>query len=77
MSIDKKRNTISLGLVIGTILGAVLAYFYAPKKGIDTKKILANKANHLTQKTILKTQEGLIQLENILENSIKQDDAEL
>lgn len=63
----------SLGLIIGTIAGAAGAFFLAPKKGIDTKKELARKMNHLTQKSILKTQEGLLKFEETMETNLNND----
>lgn len=73
MTTDKRRNLISLGLVIGTLAGAVAAYFYAPRKGTDTKKMLARKANEVTQKSIIKTQDALIDLEVALERNLRSD----
>lgn len=63
----------SLGLIIGTIAGAIGAFFFAPQKGTDTKKDLAKKMNHLTQKSILKTQEGLLKFEKTMETKIDDD----
>lgn len=73
MNIDKRRNLISLGLVIGTLAGAAAAFFHAPTKGTDTKKMLARKANDVTQKSITKTQDILIDLEVALEGSLRSD----
>ena len=73
MNKNKTRNLISLGLIIGTIAGAAGAFFLAPKKGTDTKKELARKMNHLTQKSILKTQEGLLKFEEMMETNINND----
>lgn len=67
----------SLGLVIGTIAGATGAFFLAPKKGTETKKELAKKLNHLTQKSILKTQEALIKFEGVMESGMDDDDSNL
>jgi len=64
----------SLGLIIGTIAGAAGAFFLAPQKGTDTKKDIANKMNHLAQKSILKTQEGLLKFEKTMETKMNDDD---
>lgn len=77
MDTNKTRNLISLGLVIGTIAGAAGAFFLAPKKGTETKKQLARKMNHLTQKSILKTQEALIKFEGAVESSMDNDDSNI
>ncbi len=66
----RQRNLISFGLIFGTIGGALAAYFLAPKRGDETKKIVAKKANHLTQKSILQVQSKLIDFEQILEKSL-------
>lgn len=71
MTTDKRRNLISLGLVIGTIAGAAAAYFLAPRKGTDTQKNLARKANEVTQRSIIKTQDALIDFEVALEKKFK------
>ena len=73
MNKNKTRNLMSLGLIIGTIAGAAGTFFLAPKKGTDTKKMLARKANHLTQKSILKTQESLLKFEETMETNINND----
>ncbi len=70
MTTDKRRNLLSLGLVVGALVGAIAAYFYAPKKGADTQKILARKGNQYAQTMILKTQEGLLQIEKAIEDSM-------
>lgn len=70
----KKKATISLGLILGTIGGAVAAYFLAPKRGDETKKIVARKMNHLTQKSILHAQSKLINFEQALEKSLEKED---
>lgn len=77
MDRNKTRNLMSLGLVIGTIAGATGAFFLAPKKGTETKKELAKKLNHLTQKSILKTQEALIKFEGVMESGMDDDDSNL
>lgn len=73
MQTDRERNLISWGIILGSIVGGLAAYFYAPQKGTDTKKQLATKFNHLTQKTILQTQKGLIDFEQAVEKSIEKD----
>ena len=77
MNKDRTRNLISLGLVVGTVVGAAGAFFLAPQKGTDTKKNLAKKLNHLTQKSILKTQEALITFETAMESSMENDEENL
>lgn len=77
MNIDKRRNLVSLGLVIGTLAGAAVAFFYAPTNGTNTKKMLARKANDVTQKSITKTQDVLIDLEVALERSLRSDDKDI
>lgn len=74
MTTNKRRNLISLGLVVGTIAGAAAAYFLAPRKGTETQKNLARKANEVTQKSILKTQDALIDFEVALEKSLRADE---
>lgn len=73
MSSSKQRAIISLGLIVGTIGGAAAAYFLAPRKGDETKKIVAKKANHYTQKSILHAQSKLIDFEQALEKSLYKD----
>ena len=70
MSIDKKRRLLHSGLIVGAIGGAAAAFFLAPQKGLDTKKWLVKNANNLTQKSIVKTQEALVNFEIALEESI-------
>jgi len=70
MQTDRERNLLSWGIVFGTIAGAAAAYFFAPRRGDETKKILARKLNSVTQKSISKTQEKLIDLEVALERDI-------
>ena len=64
----------SLGLIVGTIAGAAGAFFLAPQKGTDTKKDLAYRLNDLTQKSILKTQEGLLKFEEAMEKNMSNDE---
>lgn len=73
MQTDRERDLISWGIIIGSIVGGLAAYFYAPQRGADTKKQLATKFNHLTQKTILQTQSSLIDFEQAMEKSIEKD----
>lgn len=73
MSSSKQRSLISLGLIVGTISGAAAAYFLAPRKGDETKKIMAKKMNHYTQKSILQAQSKLIDFEQALENSLDKE----
>lgn len=73
MQTKRERNLISWGIIIGSLLGGLAAYFYAPQRGAETKKQLATKFNHLTQKTILQTQSTLIDLEQKIESSIEKD----
>ncbi len=64
----KKNNLLTgFGLSMGLLSGAVAAYFLAPRKGEHTQKMLVEKANRLSQKTIQKLEEGLIQFEIALE----------
>lgn len=74
MRTNKQRNLLSLGLIFGTIGGALAAYFFAPRRGEETKKILAKKMNHFTQKAILQTQSKLIDFEQAVENSLEQEE---
>lgn len=67
MNSKKNGFLIRLGLTVGIVSGAVAAYFLAPKKGTDTQKLLVKNANKLTQKSISKIQEGLIQFEVALQ----------
>jgi len=73
MQTDRERNLLSWGIVLGTIAGAATAYFFAPQRGDETKKILARKLNSVTQKSISKTQEKLIDLEIALERDINKN----
>jgi len=73
MQTDRERNLLSWGIVLGTIAGATAAYFFAPRRGDETKKILARKLNSVTQKSISKTQEKLIDLEIALERDINKN----
>jgi len=70
MQTNRERNLLSWGIVFGTLAGAAAAYFLAPRKGTETKIIVAEKLNSMTQKSISKTQEKLIDLEVALERSI-------
>ena len=64
----KKTNLLAgFGLSVGLLSGAVAAYFLAPRKGEHTQKMLVEKANRLSQKSIQKLEEGLIQFELALE----------
>lgn len=73
MSASKQRSLISLGLIVGTIGGAAAAYFLAPKKGDETKKIVSKKLNHYTQKSILHAQSKLIDFEQAMQKSLDND----
>lgn len=73
MQSKKKRFLTNLGLTVGILSGAVAAYFLAPKKGIDTQKMLVKNANKITQKSITKVQEGLIQFEVALQDTDRED----
>ena len=72
----KQRNKLSAGLIVGALSGAVAAYFLAPQTGAETKKMLAKKANSLTQTSILHVQNQLIHLERYLEEEIIRDEIE-
>ncbi len=72
----KQRNLLSFGLIFGTVGGALAAYFLAPKRGDETKKIVATKVNHLTQKSILHVQSKLIDFEQAMEKSLMNDEKE-
>lgn len=67
MTNKKRRGLLSSGLILGAIIGAVAAFFLAPEKGSDTKKRLARGINNVTQKSISKAQDALIDLEVTLE----------
>lgn len=69
MKINRQRNLMSLGIVVGALTGAVAAYLLAPQDGKQTKVNIAKKVNNLTQTSILKTQEKLIQLESVLDRT--------
>lgn len=73
MKSRKKRILTSFGLTVGILSGAVAAYFLAPKKGTDTQKMLVKNANKITQQSIAKLQEGLIQFEVALQNTDRED----
>lgn len=73
MQSKKKRFLTNFGLIVGILSGAVAAYFLAPKKGTDTQKALVKKANKLTQKSITKVQDGLIQFEVALQDTDRED----
>lgn len=66
----KKNNLLAgFGLSIGLISGAIAAYFLAPRKGEHTQKMLVEKGSQISQKSIQKIEEGLIQLELALEKN--------
>ena len=68
----KEKNILaSFGLTVGLVSGAIAAYLLAPQKGKDTQKMLVCKANRLSQKSIKKIEEALIQLELTLEREDK------
>lgn len=67
MKAGKKRLLASLGITIGLISGGVAAYFLAPRKGKDTQKILINKANQISQKSIIQLEKTLFYLEELLD----------
>lgn len=73
MESKKKRLLSSFGLSVGIISGAVAAYFLAPKKGTDTQQMLIKNANKITQKSIAKVQEVLIQFEVALQDTDRED----
>lgn len=73
MQSKKKRFLANFGLVVGILSGSVAAYFLAPKKGKDTQKMLAKKANQVAQKSIATVQEGLIQFEVALQDTDRED----
>lgn len=75
MQTDRERNLISWGIVLGSITGAVAAYFLAPQRGPETKKMVAEKLNHFTQKSILQTQSALIDFEMTMEKSIEEEES--
>lgn len=68
MRAGKRRLIASIGLIIGLFSGGILAYFLAPRKGEKTQRLLTKKANRLTQKSLKKVDDGLIQLEEALKN---------
>jgi len=76
MNARRQRGTISFGLIVGTIGGALAAYFLAPRRGDETKKIVARKMNHYTQKSILHAQSALINFEQALEKSLEKNGKE-
>ncbi len=73
MQSKKKRFLANFGLTVGILSGAIAAYFLAPKKGTDTQKMLVKNANKITQKSIAKVQEGLIQFEVALQDTDRED----
>lgn len=77
MQTRRDKNLLSLGIILGTITGAVVAYFFAPQDGEKTKKDIAKNLNNFTQSSILKTQNALIQFEQALEKSKREDDTKL
>lgn len=72
----KQINKLSAGILLGALTGAVAAYFLAPQTGAETKKMLAKKANTLTQTSILHVQNLLINVENYLEEQIIKEEIE-
>lgn len=66
MQTDRERNLLSWGIVLGSIAGAAAAYFFAPRRAEDTKKILAKNVNRFTQTSILRTQNALINFEHAI-----------
>lgn len=67
MQTNRERNLLSWGIVFGSIVGAAAAYFLAPRRGEETKKILAKNVNRFTQTSILRTQNALINFEQAIE----------
>jgi len=67
MQTNRERNLLSWGIVFGSIAGAAAAYFLAPRRGADTKKILAKNFNRFAQTSILRTQNALISFEEAME----------
>lgn len=62
----KDRVIIGLGVVSGSIVGGVLAYFLSPKSGPALKKDILYLSEKIGQKAIDGTIEGLKQLESTL-----------
>lgn len=73
MNSSRQRSLISLGLILGTIGGAAAAYFLAPRRGEETKKIVAKRLNHYSQKSILQAQSKLIDFEQAMQRSLDDD----
>ena len=71
----KKNNLLTgLGLSVGLLSGAVAAYFLAPRKGEHTQKMLVEKANRFSQKSIQKLEERLIQFELAIEKMARDEE---
>lgn len=61
-----KKNILGAGFIIGTIIGAATTFFMAPKNGVETQKNLIKILNNLFQKTIVRTQNLLLNFEIFL-----------
>lgn len=44
---EHKKSGLGLGLLIGTVVGGLAAFFLAPKSGKQNRKEVAQKLNHL------------------------------
>lgn len=71
MQTNRERNLLSWGIVLGSIAGATAAYFLAPRRAEDTKKILAKNLNRFAQTSILRTQSALIEFEQLMKEDGK------
>ena len=67
MQTGRERNLLNWGIIFGSIAGATAAYFLAPRKGDETKKIVAKNLNRFTQTSILRAQNALIHFEQVME----------
>jgi len=47
MTDDKKGSKLGLGLLIGTVLGGIAAFFLSPKSGEENREMVAKKVKQL------------------------------
>jgi gas vesicle protein len=47
MTDDKKSSKLGLGLVLGTLIGGLAAFFFSPKSGEENREMVAKKVKQL------------------------------
>jgi gas vesicle protein len=47
MEENQKKSKFGLGLIIGSIVGAITAFFFSPKSGPENRKMVAKKIKEL------------------------------